>query len=213
MKGHIIVFEGIDGSGKTSQIQMLADYINTENYSYIVIKGHKAFDGVKEKILAQNNKIDPFSLFLLSMAKFKTISEEISLMRDRVDFIIIDRYVDTAIAYSQANIGSDELPVLNDVVPLLKRVFVLPDVTVFINTPAEVALQRKHNCFDRIELGNGSLSEGRQKHFLRNQRFAEMKYKEIIIQEESKYITIDGKLTKREMHNILIESLRMRDIL
>lgn len=213
MNGIIIAFEGVDGAGKTSQIRLLNEYFDSKNYKHTLIKGHPAFDGVKEKILDIDKMVDPFSLFLLSMVKFKSIATKLSDMRKEYDYIILDRYIDTAISYSLANISSLEFSTLYSVISLLKNVFVTPDITIFINTPVEVALQRKNNNFDRIELGNHILSDIKSALFLKNQNKALEYYRNIILSDPNKYITIDGSKLKSEISKDIINSLKKKKLL
>ena len=74
-KGVFISFEGLDGCGKSTQVSMLKDYLSTIKCKSFFIKGHPAYNGVKEQIINSFGYIDPIAMFLLTMAKHKVVRE------------------------------------------------------------------------------------------------------------------------------------------
>jgi len=101
-KGLLIVFEGVEGSGKSTQCRLLSERLTSEGISNIRFREPGGTD-TGENIrtwLAEGSDIDKFSeLFLLSAARIALVKQKLkpSLMEKRV--VVLDRYIYSTIAY------------------------------------------------------------------------------------------------------------------
>lgn len=206
-KGVFISFEGLDGCGKSTQVSMLKDYLSTIKCKSFFIKGHPAYNGVKEEIINSFGYIDPIEMFLLTMAKHKAIEMEVRRRIDSPQVIVVDRYVDTSIAYTLANTNGNEnvIRLIDSILPM----FQLPTITFFLNTPPEIALQRKKDIkFDQIELGNiKPISINEEKAFLLNQSKAFNYYCQLAQNNPQRFITINGIQTCEQIHAKITEEV------
>lgn len=207
-QGKFITFEGLDGAGKSTQVKMFQEYLRRKGASTAFLKGHPAYDGVKEKIIDQFGYIDPLAVFLLTAAKHKTIEMQVSLLLKENDFVIVDRYLDTTISYALANIGEEKSNDLQKIIEILQTLFILPNHTFFIDTPPELALKRKQGQeFDKIELGNQVSPEvDATTSFLINQTKAYTNYKDLIRQQSERWIVVDGFGSPIEIHKEIVRA-------
>ena len=206
-KGIFVSFEGLDGCGKSTQVSMLKDYLSTIKCKSFFIKGHPAYNGVKEQIINSFGYIDPIAMFLLTMAKHKVVEMEVQRRIDSPQVIVVDRYIDTSIAYTLANTDGNER--VKGLIDSILPMFQLPTITFFINTPPEIALRRKRNLmFDQIELGNVKpLNISEEKAFLLNQSKAFDYYCKIAQNNPQRFIIVDGTQTREQMHEKVREEV------
>ena len=156
-----ISFEGIDFCGKSTQIDLLKDYLVERKKKVEVIREPGGTE-ISEKIrlLLLDNKTDNLfmeaELFLFSASRAQLVREKIRPYLEKGIYVISDRYHDSSTAYQGYGRG---IPV--DAVQSVHNISIgetIPDVTFFIDIPVGVANERKKKKLkgklDRIELAD-----------------------------------------------------------
>ena len=106
-KKPVIIFEGIEGSGKTTHINYVAQYLKKKKISFIKIRepgGCKNSEKIRKLIL--NNKSDfnrNTDLLLYEASRSENIEQLKKLYKKKI--ILIDRFIDSTIAYQHFGLG------------------------------------------------------------------------------------------------------------
>ena len=141
-KKPIIVFEGIEGSGKSHHISIVSKYLSKKKISHIKIRepgGNPNSEKIRKLILNNNSNFNKDTDLLLYMA---ARSENMSIIKRSFNkkIILIDRFTDSTIAYQHYGMGVD----LNLIETLNK--YLLKDIRVsftFLNVVNQKNLQKR----------------------------------------------------------------------
>jgi len=150
----LISFEGIDGCGKSTQIKLLHEKLNNNNIENLILRepGDTVFSNkIRDILLDNDNEICSVSEMLLFLsARAQLVKEKIipSFKDNRV--IILDRYIDSTLAYQGYGRKLDK----NMIDSLNKFAIneILPNLTFILNVDPKVCIDRiKNNNLDRME--------------------------------------------------------------
>ena len=141
-KKPIIVFEGIEGSGKSHHISVVSKYLTKKNISHIKIRepgGNPNSEKIRKLILNNKSNFNQNTDLLLYMA---ARSENIDLIKKSYNkkIILIDRFIDSTIAYQHYGMGVN----INLIETLNK--YLLNNIKVsftFLNTVNKKNLQKR----------------------------------------------------------------------
>ena len=156
-----ITFEGIEGSGKTTQVRLLRDYVEGMGYRCQITRepgGCRIGERIRDILMDPGNQnLTPLSELLLIMAnRAQHVAEVIrpALRDGRV--VICDRFHDATVAYQGFARG-----VALDLIERLRKMVaggLKPDLTILLDCPVEIGLGRAR---ERLANENLSWSEGR----------------------------------------------------
>lgn len=153
-KGYFITFEGGDGSGKSTQIKRLQNYLEEKGYKVLLTRepgGTNISEQIREIILDSNNtEMDDITETLLyAAARAQLVRQVIRPAIDRGDIVICDRFVDSSMAYQAYGRG------LGNVVWDINQKAVdgcMPDMTILLKLDPRQGMNRiKDREQDRIE--------------------------------------------------------------
>lgn len=141
-----ITLEGPDGSGKTRQVEPLADFLRQRGYSVFVARepgGTSIGDQVREVLMnMQNTSMHPRTETLLFCAARAQLVEEVILPRlNNHEMVILDRYADSTMAYQGYGHQHD--------LELIRRLLdfatggLKPDLTFLLDVDPQVGLRRR----------------------------------------------------------------------
>ena len=141
-RGMFIVFEGIDGSGKETQMFELARHIRTRNKYQDVVLTHEPWksDEIKKKLSEDKSAYsDGIKMARLYVEDRANHSEEINFRLNEGYFVLCDRYKMSTCAYQWTQ-GVDlfSLFKMHDNKGIIK-----PDLNIFIDISSELAQQRR----------------------------------------------------------------------
>ena len=148
-----IVFEGLDGSGKSTQQQLLNDKLQIDKISSISFRepGSTVIGEKIVKILQSDQKLSPLSeLLLFYVSRSAIIEEKIKPALENYDVVICDRYFYSSVAYQGYGRGMniDFINQINDEV--VKNI--IPDLIFYMDISWEEKKKRKGiNINDRFE--------------------------------------------------------------
>ena len=155
MAGKFITFEGIDGSGKTTQINLLETELKKHGIALLILRepgGTKLSEKIREILLDSENmnlSLSSESLLFIS-ARAQLMAEKIkpALKRDRV--VICDRFSDSTVAYQGYGRGLNVkyLEELNN----YATDSIQPDCTIILDiNPEKASLRMGNDVLDRME--------------------------------------------------------------
>lgn len=189
----LISFEGIDGSGKSTQASMLAKRLEREGHTVLRIRepgGTHLSEKVREILLDPEIRIDPFAeMLLFSAARAQLVTEEIvpALAENRI--VVCDRFFDSTIAYQGAGRGVAEGTWLTDFQLHVTR-GIQPDRTYLISVPVETALSRRAGrSEDRMEASGDGF----------HQRVATA-YSKLAAANRDRIVEVDGTKSVESIH-------------
>jgi dTMP kinase len=141
-----ITLEGPDGSGKSTQVQPLADFLRLQGYTVFTTRepgGTTIGDQVRNTLMRLDNQtMHPRTETLLfCAARAQLVEEEIRPRLKRNEIVISDRYADSTLAYQGYGHGND----LNNLRQLLNFATgnLWPDLTVLFDIDAVTGLNRR----------------------------------------------------------------------
>ncbi len=151
MKSKFITFEGIEGSGKSTQAKKLHDFFLAKNFASVLTRepgGTFASERIREilideKIEKLEAKTELFLNFAARLEHFEKLIKP-SLAQEKI--VISDRFFDSTYAYQGSAFGLDE-KLIDDVKKMTIGDFA-PDITFLIDVPVEVAFARISNRAD-----------------------------------------------------------------
>ena len=154
MEGKFITLEGIEGSGKSTNLGVIKQILDENQINYIVTRepgGGPLGSNLREILLDKSNAISPTVEMLLMMADRKDhVDNVINLNLKKGNWVISDRYLDSTIAYQG---GGRQLDV--NLITFLSAELDLPtpDLTLLFDLPVNEALKRakERSELDRFE--------------------------------------------------------------
>lgn len=156
MKGSFIVMEGPDGSGKTTQISLLTQYLEELGIDYIVTRepgGTRIGEAIRQIILNPEFKemSDVTEMLLYAASRAQLMKDVISPAIQAGKVVISDRFVDSSLVYQGIARGLGSQVVYNVNAPGIGDC--QPDRIFFIDIPEEEGLKRKmkQKKLDRLE--------------------------------------------------------------
>lgn len=154
MKGLFITFEGVDGCGKTTQIEILQKKLENIGYDVVLTRepgGTKISEEIRDIILNIHNDGMSYvcEMMLYAAARAQLVKEVIQPAREEGKIVLCDRFVDSSYVYQgiARGIGIDVVREINEIA--LTGVY--PDATVFFDISPEEAKRRRVGDDDRIE--------------------------------------------------------------
>lgn len=146
-----ITLEGPEGSGKTSQLPRLAEYLRKQGYDLITTRepgGTSIGDQIRGVLFDLDNKgMNPRSEILLFQASRAQLVDEVirpALTAGKV--VLCDRYADSTLAYQGYGHRVD-MQALHEIVNFATG-GLKPELTVFLDIPVEVGLNRRNKGGD-----------------------------------------------------------------
>jgi len=140
-----ITFEGIDGSGKTTQLRLLHEYLQKQNILAVVARepgGTEVGEAIRQILLHSGTQdLKPLSELLLYYAsRHQNLCHNILPALERGQWVLCDRYADASLAYQGYGRGLD----LNFIEQLNQAIIGqrLPNLTFLIDLDPAVALAR-----------------------------------------------------------------------
>ncbi len=142
-----ITFEGPDGSGKTTQARMLAEYLGSRGMTVLHTRepgGTAIGEQIREVILTTRNQSigDATEALLYSAARAQIVTELIRPALAAGKIVVCDRYADSTMAYQGYGLGLD-LQALR-VITQFATGGLVPDLTFYVDVPVELGLARRH---------------------------------------------------------------------
>ena len=186
MAGRLITFEGIDGSGKSTQIHMLKNEFNIMGIECKTFRepgGTKLSEQIRAILLDKKN-IELISMsesLLFAAARAQLTAEQIKPAIENGEFVICDRFTDSTIAYQGYGRGLDikKLEEIN----YIATDGIIPDITFILDINPEIAATRmEHEEADRMETTGVN--------FFRRIRDG---YRQIRKQNPNRYMKINGE--------------------
>ena len=156
-QGIFITMEGPDGSGKSTQIALLKEYLEKEGYDVLITRepgGTAISEAIREVILNKDfREMSPVTEMLLyASARAQLIHEVVGPALEKGQAVISDRFVDSSLVYQgiARGLGVEKVYEVN----LNAIGKYMPDVTFLLDLPAEVGIARKkgQKDLDRMEL-------------------------------------------------------------
>jgi dTMP kinase len=156
VRGKFITFEGCEGSGKSTQLKLLSQHLDTLKIPYVLTRepgGSEIAEQIRKIILDGKNTAmcDECEALLYSAARFQHLKDIVIPALESGKLVICDRYVDSSLAYQGVarGLGLDFIAGIN--APALGKY--APDLTIFLNIPPDEAFARKHGADkdDRME--------------------------------------------------------------
>jgi len=155
-KGLLITIEGMDGSGKTTQINMIRDYISEKGYNVVLVRepgSTKISEKIRDIILdpANGTMAATTEMLLYASARAQLVAEVIKPAIENGSVVVCDRFIDSSIAYQGFGRGIDINTIMD--VNMAAMDGMMPNITFFIDISPEVALKRRmaSSTADRIE--------------------------------------------------------------
>lgn len=145
MTGKLISFEGVDGSGKTTVIQKVAHLLENRGQRVIVLQepGTTEIGQAIRALLKSNKKRSALTdLLLYEASRASLIEMELAPALFNHDFVLMDRYIDSTVAYQSYGSGLSL-----DIVQNLNEVAInghMPDNRFLIDVDLETAQQRRN---------------------------------------------------------------------
>ncbi len=193
----LITFEGIDGSGKSTQAKRLYEYLKAKGYKVSLYRDPGSTP-LAEKIreLLLSFEMDPTTeLLLFESARSSLVWERIFPDLRDGKIVIVDRFIDSTTAYQgygrEINLGT--VNILNHIAIRGRK----PDITFLLNVPLEVAVRRLEDKRTRFE----------NTDYLRKVRDA---YILLAHQEKQRIVLIDANRAQEEVFEDILRVLRER---
>ena len=193
-----IVFEGIDGSGKTTQVELLSQKLTSIKKPNIIVRepGGTSIGEAIRKELKNNPDLDPVTqLLLFSACRTQLIKEVINPNLKNNQIVISDRYVFSTIAYQGYADGLD-----TDVIQNLINIStegLIPDLVIFIDTPIETAKARR-------ETEAGDHFHNKPLDYYKRIRDGYLSISSTV----SNWVTIDGTDDPQEISTLIWQKIR-----
>uniref|UniRef100_A0A7C2VG70 Thymidylate kinase n=1 Tax=Hydrogenobacter sp. TaxID=2152829 RepID=A0A7C2VG70_9AQUI len=193
----LITFEGIDGSGKSTQAKRLYEHLKSLGYKVSLYRDPGSTE-LAEKIreLILGFEIDPTTeLLLFECARSSLMWEKILPDLRDSKVVIVDRFIDSTMAYQgygrEINLGT--VNILNHIAIRGRK----PDITFLLNVPLEMALERIKGKRTRFE----------DKDYLRRVRDA---YILIAHEQKDRIVMLDGTRSEEEVFIDVLKVLKDR---
>lgn len=171
MKGVFISFEGIEGTGKSTQSKLLAEYLRGKGHRVIQTMepgGTRISLKIRELLLSPDSReMDHVAeLLLYNAARVQHIKEVIGPALERGEIVITDRFSDSTVAYQGYARGLDLK--LIDSLDVIATNKLRPDITILLDIDVKTGLARNKalNKGDRLELEDISFHERVRKGFI-----------------------------------------------
>lgn len=154
MRGLFITFEGLDGCGKTTQIELLKRRLESDGYRVVLTRepgGTKISEQIRDIILDVDNGEMSYvcEMMLYAAARAQLVKEVIRPAMEDNAIVLCDRFVDSSYVYQgiARGIGIDVVRKINEIA----LSGVCPDATIFFNISPEESKKRRLGDADRIE--------------------------------------------------------------
>lgn len=156
MSGKLLVFEGIDGSGKTTQIELLKRYFQEKNIPFEVISfpqyGKNEYaNKIHDYLSGKLGMVDPYELARVYADDRKTVREEILGWLENGKLVIANRYVSSSKAHMGANLPDEkrgEFIRWIDRLEYQENGMPKPDLTILLNVDPKVG---QKNALDKLK--------------------------------------------------------------
>ncbi|HTK27882.1 MAG TPA: dTMP kinase [Pyrinomonadaceae bacterium] len=199
MSGKFITFEGIDGSGKSTQLRMLAGDLRQRGVDVITTcqpGGTPLGRRLREAFLETEETVAPLAellLFAADRAQHVEFLIKPALAEGRI--VISDRYADATYAYQGAGRGFPD-KMVNQVIAIATE-GLKPDLTIFFDISVETALRRmsaRGEKANRMDLETADFYER-----VRNA------YLSIAAREKDRFLVIDANGAMEQIHANVVE--------
>jgi dTMP kinase len=212
-RGLFITFEGLDGSGKTTQINRLAAWLKKRGRGALITRqpgGTKTGDRIRALVLDSRSKgLAPMAEMALMFAdRAQVIAEVLTPALAAGEIILCDRYTDSTEAYQG---GGRELG--SEIVLDLHRLIcggLQPDLTLLLLPSLEPSLARARRRNQRTVEESGEdetrFEQEQDAFYSRVWR----KYREIAAREPERVVLIEGDLSIDEVHERVVEAVAGR---
>lgn len=200
-KGLFITFEGTDGCGKTTQIEMLKDYFEKQGRTVLLTRepGAKGLGTkLREILLNYDGEVSPVcESFLFLADRAQHVDTIIKPAVARGEIVLCDRHTDSTVAYQGygRELDIEQIKMLNNIATSGLK----PDLTFIFDIDINTAQKRVGKNKDRME------SAGIE--FFKRVRNG---YLEIAKQEPERVKVLDGSKSIETIHNELLEILQTK---
>jgi dTMP kinase len=198
-KKPLIVFEGIEGTGKSHHIKKVANYLTHKKIKFIQIRepgGSANSEKIRNLILDNKSTFNNETDLLLYLS---ARSENVEIIRQNVGkkIILIDRFLDSTIAYQHYGMGINLKFIQNINKHLLRNIkidFTFLNTINLSNMKKRLRLRKKLNRYDRF---NSKFYEKVQNGFIK-----------ILKKNPKKYIRINSNLDIDLNENIILNKIK-----
>jgi dTMP kinase len=214
-RGLFITFEGLDGSGKTTQINRLAAWLKKHGYNTVITRqpgGTTTGEHIRALVLDSRSKgLAPLCEMALMFAdRAQAVAEVIKPALDKGKIVLCDRFTDSTEAYQG---GGRELG--SEVVLELHRLLcsnLKPDLTILLLPSLGPALARarrrnKRTAITKKSSGDENRFEQEQEEFYRRAR---KQYLKIAARERGRVVLIEGDHSIRDVHELIVAAVSER---
>lgn len=196
----LITYEGIDGCGKSTQAQLLADHLTNQGLTVHLVRepgGTPVSERIRSLLLDVDLEIEPFAEMLLySAARAQLVRSKLRALLDAGHVVICDRFFDSTVAYQG---GGRQIADTDWLARFQREVTngLVPDRTYLMRVSLETANQRQHGrTADRMERSDSSFYE----------RVVKV-YDELAEKNTDRFCSIDGEPAPKKIFECILADL------
>ena len=196
----IISFEGIEGVGKSTQINLLKDYLESKNYMIEIYRepgSTPVGEKIRDILLDSNNDLsNETELLLMFAARSELIDKKINT--SQCDYLLLDRFYDASMAYQGygRKLSKDFITTLTTFINCP-----IPDLSFLLDISVKEGFQRKNNDVkDRIESSSNDFFNKVRKG-----------YKAIAKANKNRFEIINAANDIDKIHQIIIKKIQSKN--
>ncbi len=202
-KKPLIVFEGIEGSGKTLHSKFLASYLNKKKIKFIKLRepgGNINSERIRKLILSNKSKFNKITDLFLYLAARNENLENLIRSNYKKKIIIIDRFIDSTLAYQHYGMGID-YKLINNLNNYLTRKIKI-DLTFlnlvnFKNLKKRLSKRKNLNRYDKFNI---KFYKKVQNGYIKISKYKKNKYKII---DSNKKISENRQIIIKKVMSLL----------